>query len=216
MRVDEDLVIRFGSTTFFEANDDFETETALAWEAGLRRRLTSALSLDLSAFVYRYDRLRSTEPGAPGRPATFRNGLAAHSSGAETAVLWRPARRVLVKGSYRFLDLRFSKDAGSGDTTGGSAEGNDPKHVAVATVRLDLPGRVELDGVFRLASRLPNPPLPGYETADARLAWRATPQVEIALSGRNLLDRQHAEFVTTNSLNQLVPRSALLTVTWRR
>jgi iron complex outermembrane receptor protein len=216
VRVDEDLVIRLGSTTFFEANDDFDTETALAWEAGLRRRLSSGLTLDLSAFVYRYDPLRSTEPGAPGRPATFRNSLAARSSGAEAAMLWHPVRRVLVKGSYRFLDLRFSKDPGSGDTTGGRAEGNDPKHVAVATVRLDLPGRVELDGVFRLASRLPNPPLPGYETVDARLAWRATRQVEVALSGRNLLDAQHAEFVTTNSLNELVRRSALLTLTWRR
>jgi iron complex outermembrane receptor protein len=216
VRIDEDLVIQLGGATFFAANDDFETETARAWEVGGRHRLTPALSVLFSAYAYRYHHLRSTEPGVPGTPATFRNALAARSHGVETAILWSPARRLMLRGSYRFLDLRFSKDPASGDRTGGSAEGNDPKHVAVATVRLDLPGRVELDGVFRLASRLPNPPLPGYETVDARLGWRATRQVEIALSGRNLLDPRHAEFVTTNSLNHLVRRSALLTVTWRR
>src|SRR5207237_8777442 len=55
VRIDEDLLIRFNGVTFFEANDDFETETALAYELGLRHRPVSALTVDVSAFAYRYD-----------------------------------------------------------------------------------------------------------------------------------------------------------------
>ena len=50
---------------------------------------------------------------------------------------------------------------------------------------------------------------------DARVGWRSTKRLEISLSGRNLLDRQHPEFVTTNSLNEQVHRRLALKLTWR-
>jgi iron complex outermembrane recepter protein len=81
---------------------------------------------------------------------------------------------------------------------------------------LTLPRRFELDAFFRMASALPRPALKGYKTMDLRLGWRPSAQWEASLSGRNLLDRQHAEFVTTNSLNEQVHRSATLKLTWRR
>lgn len=80
---------------------------------------------------------------------------------------------------------------------------------------LDLPGAVELDGFLRHASALPNPALEGYTTMDVRLAWRPSKRLEISLLGRNLLDRQHPEFVTTNSLNEQVHRSGTVKLTWR-
>jgi iron complex outermembrane recepter protein len=216
VRIDEDLVIRFSGLTLFEANDDFETETAIAYELGLRHRLLSTLSVDTSAFIYRYDHLRSTEPAGSGSLPTFRNGLNAKSHGAEIGVLYQPIPRLLVKGSYRYLDLTFSRDADSRDTTSGSAEGNDPEHVACIGAHLTLPGNVELDAFLRTASALPHPALDGYTTADLRIGWRPRRAIEIALSGRNLLDEQYAEFVTTNSLNEEVHRRLMLKVTLRR
>ena len=214
VRIDEDLAIRFGALTLFEANDDFETETALAYEVGLRHRPLSELTFDVSAFAYRYDHLRSTEP-LPA-PATFRNGLDARSYGAELAMVYQPAARFFLKGSYRFLDLDFSKDPDSRDNSNGRAEGNDPKHVAVVGAHLTLPADLELDGYLRLASSLPNPALDGYTTMDLRLAWRPARQWEVSLAGRNLLDGQYAEFVTTNSLNEEVHRRLTLQLTWRQ
>jgi iron complex outermembrane receptor protein len=215
VRIDEDFAIRLNGIALFEANDDFKTEVAHAAEIGLRHRPASSLTLDLSAFTYNYDQLRSTEPPAGGAPATFRNGLDARSYGAEAAVMYQAVKRLFIKGSYRFLDLRFSTDPDSRDTSGGSAEGNDPKHVAIVGAHLSLPAHFELDGFLRLASRLPKPALDGYTTVDARLGWRQGGSWEVALSARNLLDRQHAEFVTTNSLNEQVRRSAMIKVTWR-
>jgi outer membrane receptor protein involved in Fe transport len=50
---------------------------------------------------------------------------------------------------------------------------------------------------------------------DARVGWRAPKRLEISLWGRNLLDRQHPEFVTTNSLNEQVHRRGGIKLTWR-
>jgi len=216
VRIDEDLVIRLNGINFFEANDDFETETALAYELGVRHRPVSALTLDLSTFAYRYDHLRSTEPaGTAPVPLTFKNSLDARSYGAELTLMYQPLPRLSFKGSYRFLDLDFSRDPGSRDTSDGSSEGNDAKHVAILAGHLNLPRSFELDAFLRHASALPKPALDGYTTMDARVGWRASKGFEVSLWGRNLLDRQYPEFVTTNSLNEQVHRRAALKVTWR-
>jgi iron complex outermembrane receptor protein len=216
VRVDEDLVIAVSGATFFAANDDFATETAFAYEVGVRRRVASTLTLMASGFAYEYDHLRSTEPaGAAPVPQTFKNGLDARSYGGEVALMYQPLPRLFFRGSYRFLDLSFSKDPDSRDTSNGSAEGNDPRHLAVAGAVVALPAEVEVGAFLRVVGALPNPELDGFATMDARLSWRPADDWEIALSGRNLLDRQHAEFVTTNSLNEEVHRSALLKLTWR-
>lgn len=215
VRVDEDLVIAANGLTFFEANDDFKTETAWAYELGLRHRPADQVTFDLSTFAYRYDSIRSTEPvGTAPIPLTFKNSLDARSYGAEGTVMYQPLPRLYLKGSYRFLDLRFSKDAGSRDTTGGSAEGNDSKHVVVVGAHVTLPRDFELDAFLRAASALPNPALKGYTTMDARIGWRLAKKLEVSVWGRNLFDRQHAEFITTNSLNEQIHRSAAVKLTF--
>jgi iron complex outermembrane recepter protein len=216
VRVDEDLVFRIGGVTLFEAGDDFKTETALAYEIGARHRPVSELTVDVSAFAYRYDNLRSTEPVGPApTPLTFKNGLDARSYGVEATLMYQPLSRLYFKGGYRILDLDFSKDPGSRDTSGGSAEGNDAKHVAIVSAHLTLQPRLELDAFLRHASALPRPALEGYTTVDARVGWAFSNRLEVSLWGRNLLDRQHPEFVTTNSLNEQVHRSVAVKVTWR-
>jgi len=160
--------------------------------------------------------LRSTEPaGAAPTPLTFRNLLNAESHGAEVMLMYQPLSRLFFKGSYRFLDLGFSRDAGSRDNTRGSSEGNDPRHLATLGVHLDLPGNVELDAFVRHASALPKPATPAYTVADVRLGWRPSERWEIELAARNLFDRQHRELVTTNSLNEEVRRSGSIKATWR-
>jgi hypothetical protein len=52
----------------------------------------------------------------------------------------------------------------------------------------------------------------GYTTMDARVGGRFAKRLEVSLWGRNLFDRQHAEFITTNSLND---RSAAVKLTFR-
>jgi len=200
----------------FAANDDFKTETALAYELGVRHRPASSLTFDLSTFAYRYDHLRSTEPsGTAPTPLTFKNGLDARSYGAEITLRYQPLPGLSLKGSYRLLDLDFSKDPGSRDTSNGSSEGNDAKHVVILGAHASLPRSFELDAFLRHASALPRPAVKAYTTMDARVGWRASKRLEISLWGRNLFDRQHPEFSTTNSLNEQVHRSGAIKLTWR-
>ncbi len=216
VRVDEDLVIAVPGTVIFAANDEFKNEVALAGEVGWRHQPFESLTMDVSVFAYRYDALRSTEPaGDTFLPQTFSNLLNARSRGGEVTVMVQPISRLFLKASYRLLDLEFSRDAGSVDATGGSSEGNDPRHLAMIAARLDLPNEIEVDVTLRHASALPNPALAGYTTADLRLGWRPSERWEWSLSGRNLLEPQHAEFVTTNSLNEQVHRRWVLKATWR-
>ena len=50
---------------------------------------------------------------------------------------------------------------------------------------------------------------------DARTGWSFAKRLEISVWGRNLFDRQYAEFVTTNSLNEQIHRSAAVKLTFR-
>lgn len=218
VRIDEDLVFRIGPTAVFEANDEFGTEEILAYEIGGRfRPARLPLTFDVSTFQYRYGNLRSTEPvGAGPLPLTFRNLLNAESTGAELTVMYQPSPNLFMKGSYRYLDLEFFRDAGSRDLSNGRAEGNDPRHLGILQFHAALTPRWELDAYLRFASSLPNPETEGYEALDLRLGWHVTDSWEISLVARNLLDDLHREMRTPNSLNEQVSRSVMIKATWRK
>jgi iron complex outermembrane receptor protein len=129
--------------------------------------------------------------------------------------MFQPIPSLFFKGSYRYLDLDFFKDPGSPTTSNGNAEGNDAKHLAILGAHLDLSHRFEADAFLRYASDRPDPAVPSYTTLDLRLGWRPNSQWEISVTGRNLLEPQFVEFVTTNSLNEQVHRSVTAKVTWR-
>ncbi len=216
VRLDHDLFIGIPGLTLLDATDAFKTEEAIAYELGARRQLGDKVTLDVATFAYRYDNLRSTEPaGSDPLPLTFKNSLNARSSGVEVTAMYQPINPLRFKMSYRYLDLDFSRDPGSGDTSNGNAEGNDPRHLLSLGVRLDLPGRIEFDAQLRHASELPDPFTPEYTALDLRLSWSPRPEWEIALTGRNLLDEQHRELITTNSLNEEIHQSVTLKFTWR-
>ena len=58
----------------------------------------------------------------------------------------------------------------------------------------DLPRNVQLDLDLRGVGSLPQPPVPAYTDLDVRLAWLALSNMELSLTGRNLLHAQHPEF----------------------
>lgn len=216
VRVDEDLRIGLGDFLIVDAHDNFGTEEVIAFEAGVRHRLSENLFFDVAAFYNDYDHLRSSEPlGSDPLPLTFKNNLNATSHGVEVTVNYQPTARIQFKLSYRHLHLRFSNDPGSVRAAGVEAEGNDPEHLAILATRFDLPWQLELDTFLRHVSELPDPATPSYTAFDFRLAWHPSPFWSYALSGRNLLDHRHPELATTNSLNDEVAREITIDVTFR-
>jgi len=213
-RIDTD--VRFtnpaSGAVIIAGSEDFRAEEVVAFELGWRVQPERRVSFDLALFHNSYDDLRSQEP-TPGTifPFVLANNLNAETAGLELAVRyqmlpwWRWYADVVV------FDKDLSFDPGSHDPTGGLGEGNDPRQQYQLRSSLDLPGRLELDAVLRRIGELPSPRVPAYTELDLRLGWRARPDLDFTLVGRNLLAPQHLEF---GSLEE-AERSLSGRVSWR-
>ena len=211
-RLDHDLA------TFSPAlrlgNPEQDSEKLIAYEAGARF-FVDRLSADLALFYNDYDDLRSLEPGVPS--PRFGNGVAGRSVGGELSLAWRPADTVEARLTYSHLDLEVRSQPGSGDTsTARAIEGSSPRHQAGLRLWWQPRRSWTLTGLLRHVDELtpPNGPVPAYTELNLRAAWRPRPDLEFALVGENLLDRQHGEFRTAVSFVE-IERSALLELNWR-
>ncbi|MBA4136478.1 MAG: hypothetical protein C0518_04090 [Opitutus sp.] len=216
VRLDVDLFTRVGALSIFEANEDVQSEKVISFEAGWRRQWGERVTSDVSLFHSDYHDIRSFEPmGSAPVPLTFKNSLTAASSGGELAIVYQPSPALLFKGNYRYLDLKFGRAPGSRDVGNAVSEGNDPKHLFTLSAHATLPAGFEFSSYIRHVSALPNPAVDAYTTADLTLLWNPTENLELSLSGRNLLQERHRELITTNSLNEWIGRSVRLKATWR-
>ncbi len=99
----------------------------------------------------------------------------------------------------------------------GATNGDTPEQQIVLQTRIDLPRNVELDTILRCVDQLPAQGVDAYVTLDARLAWRPTEDLELALVGRNLIQSEHPEFIPTiiHTEPAAVQRSVYGNLTWR-
>jgi iron complex outermembrane recepter protein len=196
-RGEEDLRFSPSPTGFpvvLRGHRDFKSEELLAYEVGYRVQVVKKLSVDITGFYNDYDKLRTQEPRGTPFPLVLMNERHGETYGGEVAVKAHLTEWARISASYSRIeqDLRFSRL--SGDSTGGSAEGNDPSDFAVLRLSFDLPHDVEIDLFGRYMDALPNPRVPGYFAIDARIGWRPSPNFEISVVGQNLNDPQHREF----------------------
>jgi len=196
-RFEDDIIVRLpNGVVAVQGNEDFQAETVIASEAGYRVQPAAMLGIDATVFHHVYDRLRSQEAatGPIPIPLTVGNTLDGTSRGVELGVNLQPIAAWRTHASYTFLDVSLTKDPGSRDVGGLTTEANDPRHVFGLRTSIDLPRRVELDLRWRSVGALPHPPVPAYSEAAARLGWRASGHVDLAIVGEDLLHAQHPEF----------------------
>jgi iron complex outermembrane recepter protein len=205
----------------FEGDEEFDSEELIALEGGWRAELHRTFALDLSLYYNWYDRLRSVGPLPPVleggfgvQPLIVRNDLAGESWGGTLVASWRPAPRLLLRGSYTYLnmDVALEEDAPPGSIPNVNP-GFNPEHQAMLRASVSLPRRVELDAIVRYVGELPNPPVSDYLEADARLGWTVQPNLSVGLVGRDLLSARHPEF--SSAPQREIQRRAELQVEWR-
>jgi iron complex outermembrane receptor protein len=200
----------------FRGTDEFKSEELIAYETGYRMRPLAQLSVDIAAYYNRYDDVRSSSFAAPGFNAAFvRNDLNATTYGGEITGTLDLIEDLRFRMGYAHFRGRFEPDPGTIDLFGGSAEGNDPRHQFLVRSNWNLPADFEFDSMLRFVSRLPNPVVDRYATLDLRLGWLATPDLEISLSGRNLLDSMHPEFGAPGPGRGEVRRNFVANILWR-
>ena len=208
-------------------NPEFAPEELVAYEAGYRLRPASSVFVSFSAFYNQLDDVLSTEalpafqePAAnPARvivPVTFGNGLHGSSYGTEISTDVRATDWWRWTANYSYVRIQLSRKPGSLDASQERRnEGLSPRHQLQLQSSVDLPGGWSLDALARHVSELPAGPVPAYTTADVRLSWQVTPQLELAVSGQDLADDRHVEWPSAGG-NIGIRRSVFAGLTWRR
>jgi len=211
----------------FDPDTKFAPEQLNGVELGYRRLIAGSVLLDVSSFYNHYHDLEDLEftgsifpednppPFHYLLPAGFRNGLRGYTKGIEIAPEWRPAPWWRIRGSYSYLHMNLGKSPGSTDVgTIPGILGASPHHKGDITSSFDIGKSLQLDLTFRRVDALLG--VPAYSTADSRIAWRLTRNVELAFAARNLLQPHHIEFSDDPGSLVGIRRSGYLELSWRR
>ena len=199
---DRDVAEYVGTTKFLTGGPNLRSEQLTAYEVGYRTQPIARLSLSVSAFDNVYDTLRSIEVNPSGGilPLQWGNlmegsvyGIEAWGSYGLTA-WWRLA----AGANLQHEQLRFK--AGSSQLGGTQQAGDDPNHQISLRSSMNVRPDLALDVDLREVGKLHNPAVSSYTEMNARIAWKATPQLELSLSGFNLLRSRHVEFVTSSTV----------------
>ena len=209
-------------------NPDLRSEKVVTTEAGYRLEVGSHASLDATAFVGRYDGLKTSEPLAPRMeltpapahlfiPLQFQNLLAASASGVEIGAHVMPASWWRLDGSYSTFHLTPHLSTASHDTASASFDGNAPRAQWQARSAFSFGRGVELDAMLFHAGALRTLAIDAYTRADARLQLPLTRVLSVSVVGQNLFDPAHAEFAGQGAIvtPTLVPRSGSINLVWR-
>jgi len=205
---DVDLVANVGSQPFLIGSSAFQPEKLMAYEVGARAKPWERLSFSISAFYNDYDDLRSLEvnPNGTVLPLRWGNMMQGETHGVElwanyqAAVWWR------LSAALNFLreGLRFKP--GSSQLGGIALAGDDPGHQASLRSFVRLSSSFNLSSDLRYVGVLPDPRVPQYFELDTSLGWKVSKNLDVSVSGRNLLHPRHQEF-SAPPLNNEVRRS---------
>jgi iron complex outermembrane receptor protein len=208
-------------------NPAFQSEEVLSTEAGYRHEIGSVASVDVTAFVGRYNHLKTREPlaarmeltPAPAHlfiPVEFANLLEATTFGIEIGAHWTPTSWWRLDGGYSTFHLTPHLSPMSRDTAAASFDGNAPRAQWQARSALSFARGVQLDAMLFHAGALPILQIAAYTRADARLEVALTRGLSLAVVGQNLFDRTHAEYAGQGAIvtPTLIPRSASINLVW--
>ncbi len=184
---------------------DFTSEKLTALELGYRIQPLTELSFDVATFYNLYDDLRTFEPDTPFlettpgpphvvAPLVIDNRMAGRSYGVEISVKGQPLPYWRMQLAYTFLRLNLIPDSSSRDPVAEAAEHESPGNQVYFRSSWDLPENVQLDLMPRYVGVLGAFDVPAYVELDARVAWHARPNLEVSLTGQNLIHRRHFEF----------------------
>jgi len=206
-RYDRDLQNGF----ILAGGPDFQSERLTAYEIGYRGRPTTFMSLSISVFYNDYDDLRTVESA----PLTFfplrvKNGMEGSTYGVEGWADFAINPRWRLSAGFSTLRKELRLKSGSMDVFGLAYAGNDPEYQAQLRTSVDLTRALQFDAGLRAVDDLASPVVPGYVEADARLAWRVSESTELSVSGANLLESQHPEFINGSIPRREIRRSVFV------
>jgi hypothetical protein len=113
--------------------------------------------------------------------------------------------------------MSVQTEAGSRDISSSATPGYSAKHHLQLTSVLKLRANVEWNATLRYVSRLASPNIPSYVDADTTLRWRPRDDLEVGITGQNLLSPRRVETAYLSKVlfpSQVQP-SVFAKLTWR-
>ena len=198
-----------------DLSPDFDSEKLVAYEAGWRSQILPQATVSVSLFYNDYDDLRTTSPNpVTVLPIKFGNGWQGATYGLDAWGTWSPLSWWRLSPGVEILRKRFDLKPGERDIAGQQTVlGHDPGHQVFLRSSMELANNWELYVGLRQIGALPDINVPAYFEADVKVAYRPTPNVELALVGQNLVHAYHAEG-TQPPIHQ-IPRSWYFGVRWK-
>jgi iron complex outermembrane receptor protein len=208
------------------ATDTLKAEVVTSLEAGVRHRVNEKLSFDVAAFASNYADLMSTVTLTPRLispdllvvPLSSNNDASARTHGLELAADWQVTPHWRIQPNYSWLRLS-SPRLGDPATSAMQAqlEGRVARHRASLRSSWMLEDGSQLDLWLKGTSSLGDPYVAGYCVVSARYAFQLGRNAEIAITGQNLLDHHHLEFISETMPTQRIEiaRSLQVKGTWR-
>ncbi len=217
------------------ASGDFKSEELIAYETGLRIWPHNNVSVDIAAFYNEYDRLRTFEAGdmfcepsgtplpclSPADhiviPFHVNNKMHGETYGVEVSSDFKIYEWWRLNAAYTYLQMQLHPDEDSTDIISERAEGESPHNQFSLRSSTNLSRDVELDLWMRYVDNIPSHEVLNYITLDARLGWQPVKNLELSVTGQNLLDNRHPEFKP--EIVDIVPtevqRSVYGKITWK-
>lgn len=229
-RLDRDLVTPTNLPAPFpqsilSGSDNFNSEKVVAYEVGYRARLNPKLSTSISLFYNEYTDIRSVSPSPPdifGLPFPFmiRNNLEGETHGIEISTSYQALNWWRLQLGYNLLEEHLRVRSGEVDVNNALNETADPRHQVSIRSSMNLSSNVDFDAYFRWVDALHNNNgaiagrVPSYSELNLRLGWRPMKQLELSITGQNLLHNRHAEFGFPDPNRVEIERSLYGKVQW--
>ena len=211
-RIDRELFIPGAPPFLLAGGPDFQSEVSRVMELGYRSQPSKVLSYSATLFHHDIDKLRSLGTSPAG--LVWQNNLEGRTTGVEAWGVWQAASRWRLSGGFVVMQQRLRVKPGTVDLGGLASLGNDPSHWWSLRSAWDISDQLELDVMLRHVGSRSTPRVPSYNVADARMGWRLSRKLELALTLQNLFDPNHAEWGVAGNRAQS-ERGALLTLVWR-
>jgi iron complex outermembrane receptor protein len=189
-----------GVSLYAAGNTQFDSENLTAYELGYRINDGNGWSIDVAAFYNEYNELRTLDPISMPPADTllaFDNHMEGETYGFELAARLRVRRGWDLHAAYSYLNTSLHLTGDSRDSAAERSEDSSPQHQATVWSSFDLGRGLALDAALRHVDDISvnGVDIDGYTELDLNLGWRPRSGLEISLTGQNLLDSEHPEFL---------------------
>ncbi|MEQ1528657.1 MAG: TonB-dependent receptor [Methylococcales bacterium] len=205
-------------------NSAYKSEHQLSYQLGYRMTFTNNTSWDITAFYNDYDKLRSGSLGSMQlTPTAFKQAFllnnisTGNTYGFEMSGVWQMSDWWRWDLSYSLLKTQINNI----EHFQGAFS---PEHMTSLRASINPIDKVSMDFWLRhSSSALTINPLGrdeltvnSYVTLDARLGWKPVKDIELSITGQNLLQKQHLEYFDESfALPSGVPRAVYGKVSWQ-